>query len=258
MLPDSLPPIFVISLARATERRADICHRLDSAGVSHEIVDAVDGATLDLTELAGRLNPKKYRVKFRYQLLCGEIGCYLSHYNLWRRIVDEKIESAVVLEDDAVWDEDFFEVVSCLPEVGWQWELILLSGGDNRPIDCILGDIGVGRRLARHKRRVWTTAAYVIRRPAAEKLLDYCYEIRAGIDAIYAEYWKNGVAFYFVDPPPARQSGAETTIVGTTPPSRNLAEKIAGSLLRKGDRWGQFLYCRMHPPRKAESRSVNR
>ena len=245
-----LPPIFVISLARAAERRADIRSRLDSAGVSYEIVDAVDGAALDLTQFADRLRPDKYRIKFGRKFARGEIGCYLSHYNLWERIAAEKIESALILEDDAVWDADFFEVVARLPEVRWQWELVLLSAGDSRPIDRVLCDISGGRRLARHKRRAWTTAAYLVRRPAAEKLLDYCREIRAGIDCLYSEYWKNDVAFYFVDPPPVHQSGAESAVGAVAVPC-NFAERVIGSILRKGDRWGQSLYCRTHSPRKS-------
>lgn len=252
--PDSLPPIFVISLARAEARRVDIQRRLDSAGVSYEIVDAVDGAALDMTQFADRLRPDKYRVKFGRQFTLGEIGCHLSHYNLWRRIADEKIETALVLEDDAVWDGDFFDVASRLPNVGWEWEVILLSAGDSRPVDRVLCDIGGGRRLARHRRRAWTTAAYVIRRSGAEKLLDYCREIRCGIDAAYSEYWKNGVAFYFADPPPARQSGAESVVASALAPPHNLAESIVGSVLRKSDRWGQTLYCWTHSPRRSDAR----
>ena len=36
-------PIFVISLVRAADRRADIRARLDAAGFQYTIVDAVEG-----------------------------------------------------------------------------------------------------------------------------------------------------------------------------------------------------------------------
>ena len=48
-----MPPIFVISLARAVERRADMIRRLDALNIRYEIVDAVDGADLDLSQLGG-------------------------------------------------------------------------------------------------------------------------------------------------------------------------------------------------------------
>ena len=50
-----IPPIFVISLARATERRADITRRLDAEGLQYEIVDAVDGRELNRADYADRL-----------------------------------------------------------------------------------------------------------------------------------------------------------------------------------------------------------
>ena len=244
------PPVYVISLARSQERRASIRHRLDTLSVAYEIVDAVDGSTLDLSQYADRLRLDKYRIKFGNALSPGEVGCFLSHYGLWERMIAEKSEIALILEDDAVWDDDFTDVIMRLSAIEWQWDLVLLSAGENISVDRVLCSVGDNRQLTRHKRRVWTTAAYLIHLSAAEKLLLHCWEIRACIDALYAEYWKNDVSFYFVDPPPARQSGAETSIAGKTSPPRNLTEYALGSLQRKMDRWQQFFYCCLHPPRK--------
>ena len=258
MSPDPLPPIFIISLARAKERRADISRRLDAAGVSYEIFDGVDGEALNLAGLGDRLKPDDYRIKYGRGFTRGEIGCYLSHYNLWQKIVDEKIEHAIIFEDDAVWDEDFFETVLNLLKTNHYWELVLLSANDRRA-DFVLCDVGNRRNLIRHKRRAWGMVAYIIRRSGAEKLLDYCWEIRAGIDALYSEYWKNGVSFYLVTPPAADHSGSTETQVGALYRPRSFTEKIKGSIYRKLDRWEQFVYCRKHPPKmkstscKAES-----
>ena len=249
----SLLPVFVISLARATDRRVNISRHLDAAGVSYEIIDAVDGAALDLTELADRLNPDKYRIQYGRKFSLGEIGCYLSHYNLWQRMVEQGIDCAIVLEDDAVLDKDFFEVAARLLEIDWQWDLALLSSHD-RKFDRVLCEVCNGRRLVRHRRRAWGTVAYIIRRPAAEKLLTYCHEIRAGIDALYSEYWKNDVAVYLVDPPPAQHTGTETFTPHNYAP-RTLPEQIKGSIQRKTDRWRQILYCRLHSPQQIASKT---
>ena len=95
-------PVYVISLARAADRRAGIIDRLTVAGMKYEIVDAVDGETLDLNSFGDRLVNRS--------MTKGAIGCFLSHYNLWQRMIAEQIPTAIVLEDDALWDEDFFEV----------------------------------------------------------------------------------------------------------------------------------------------------
>ena len=109
-----IPPVFVISLARAAERRADMIRRLDAADVRYEIVDAVDGATLDLSQLKERIKPGLLSEKadrVADTLNSGAIGCYLSHYHLWERMVREGVECALVLEDDVEWSGDFFQVV---------------------------------------------------------------------------------------------------------------------------------------------------
>ena len=245
---DSLPPIFVISLARATERRANISRHLDETGVPYKIINAVDGATLDMAQLANRLNPNKYRIKYGRKLTSGEIGCYLSHYNLWQHIVDQGIDCAIVLEDDAVLNKDFYGVVSRLHTLEGQWEMVSLGDGKCN-VDRVLCDIDDKHRLVRHKRRAWGAHAYVIRRPAAEKLLNYCHEIRAGIDELMFEYWKNDVAFYLVCPPVSRPSGEESQ-TGALHCPRSPFEKILGSIYRKLDRWRQFWYCRKNPLKK--------
>lgn len=37
----------------------------------------------------------------------GEVGCFLSHYNIWKRIVDEELNQVLVLEDDIRFDAFF-------------------------------------------------------------------------------------------------------------------------------------------------------
>ncbi|MDG1050114.1 MAG: glycosyltransferase family 25 protein [Planctomycetota bacterium] len=90
-------PIFVVSLARATSRRAKISAALEALGLDFEFVDAVDAVSGVPAELEGEIdrtvNP---------QLSEPEYGCALSHALLYRRIVEEGIEHSLVMEDDAI------------------------------------------------------------------------------------------------------------------------------------------------------------
>lgn len=87
-------PIFVISLARAPERRKSIEQHLCNLGLSYEIVNAVDGNLLPVDEQKKLLAPGVSYVP-------GVIGCYLSHVRVYQTILDRKIPIALVLEDDA-------------------------------------------------------------------------------------------------------------------------------------------------------------
>ena len=78
--------IQVINLARRPDRLALVSSDLRKAGLSAETQIAVDGQL------------EKLQSKFLSQ---GEIGCWKSHINALRRLVDTKNQYSLVLEDDA-------------------------------------------------------------------------------------------------------------------------------------------------------------
>jgi len=66
--------------------------------------------------------------KCRYYCDKGVIGSYYGHYKLWKKMVDENIESALIVEDDITLDEDFenkFDIYwRHVPE---DWDMVLLG-----------------------------------------------------------------------------------------------------------------------------------
>lgn len=87
-------PVFVVSLASASDRRRRISEHLKSIGVDFRLIDAVDGRKMPATQLKELVAEGR-----NYQP--GVIGCYLSHLMAYKAISDENIEAALVLEDDA-------------------------------------------------------------------------------------------------------------------------------------------------------------
>ena len=210
----SPPPVFVISLARAAERREDIGRRLDAANIRHEIVDAVDGAALDLSQLGGRYSEKAAAKKYGSPLLRGEIGCYLSHYNLWERIAAENIPAAVVLEDDTELDGDFSQVAAAVAACKWEWDVVLLYGSHMRRRYRALSPLCNGRELVQYARHVHGTVAYVVSCEGAKKLLSHCRDILEPIDVAWRDYWNWGGRFYAVRPFCVRcEVNADTSLV---------------------------------------------
>ena len=206
------PPVFVISLARAMERREDIVRRLNTANIRHEIVDGVDGNKLDLAEIGDRMDSEAQMKYYGRPLYRGEFGCYLSHYNLWRRIVAEKIPAAVVLEDDAVWEDDFSRVISGVAECGYEWDVALLHAGVRKSARVVC-DLGGGRKLACYKRHHVLTTGYLISLSGAEKLTKYCWRICHPIDLAWKWQYRWAGKFYAVMPPVVKPSGAESIIL---------------------------------------------
>lgn len=91
--------IFVINLAKRKDRLEHMTRQLSA----FERVEAVDGATVR--------NPPVNRFLFwcskGYGVKPGEIGCALSHQNVYRMIVEQGIDVACVLEDDVSLGEGF-------------------------------------------------------------------------------------------------------------------------------------------------------
>lgn len=95
-------PIFVISLADATARRRTIRAQLDALALPFEIIDAVDGRK-ELTAEHERMIDREGTLRqFRRPMTNGEYACALSHMSVYRRIVDQGLPGAIVLEDDAL------------------------------------------------------------------------------------------------------------------------------------------------------------
>lgn len=101
-------PTFVINLERAPERRLYITSHLRSLGIEPTVVPAFDGRKMSMDELVadGRYNDEVSKRSFDRSLSLGEIGCTLSHFSIYQRMVRENIPVALVVEDDAQFAPD--------------------------------------------------------------------------------------------------------------------------------------------------------
>jgi glycosyl transferase family 25 len=87
--------ILIINLPRHRDRLAFQTAQMDRLGLNHQLVDAVDAATLS-DSVYDRLSHTWER-----PLRKAEVCCFLSHVNAWQAVVKGG-EPALILEDDAV------------------------------------------------------------------------------------------------------------------------------------------------------------
>ena len=203
--------IFVINLARSPDRRRFIADRLGRLGLEHEFFPAADGATLTEADLVNY--DRKARLKaFGCDLLPNELGCYLSHYRIYQKIVAENIPRALILEDDVEIADDLPAILEALAEAPVDWELIRFSGlraRKGRKIEDILE----GYRVVRLLDVASGAQAYLLNRQGAEKLAAYGKNIIRQVDVMLDRYWDNGLRIMAVQPYPVRPSrNFESTI----------------------------------------------
>ncbi|XP_006119070.2 inactive glycosyltransferase 25 family member 3 isoform X1 [Pelodiscus sinensis] len=167
--------IFLINLVRRPDRRQRMLSSLHELEIEPLVVDAVDGSALnssDIKNLGVDLLPGYYDPFSGRTLTKGEVGCFLSHYYIWKEIVARGLEKSVVFEDDVRF-EVYFKVrlTRLMEELEWaqlDWDLIYLgrkqvNSEDEEPVEDV-------RNLVVAEYSYWTLA-YIISQRGAQKLI---------------------------------------------------------------------------------------
>ena len=105
-------PIFVVSLADALSRRAPLLGQLGSMGLEHEVVAAVDGRRGLPPDCEKYIDRAGTILNLGRKMADAEYACALSHHSIYRRILDEGLPGAIVLEDDAILQPGFAAFVA--------------------------------------------------------------------------------------------------------------------------------------------------
>ena len=100
---------FVLHLTRATARRENAHTLLAACGLEGEIWSAVDGAAMSSTDLAATVGADLFAPTYPFSLRAGEIGCFLSHRQIWAEIVRRDLDYGLVFEDDVALDAETFD-----------------------------------------------------------------------------------------------------------------------------------------------------
>ncbi|GMT07073.1 hypothetical protein PENTCL1PPCAC_29247, partial [Pristionchus entomophagus] len=102
--------ISIINLLRRPERRNKLERICDVIGIDCEFVEATDGRSLpssySVAQLDSFLDPHGNR-----KMTNGEVGCFLSHYRIWESIVSSGLSRVLILEDDARFMDDAFQLM---------------------------------------------------------------------------------------------------------------------------------------------------
>ena len=202
---------FVINLARATDRRVHMARQFEALGATEvEFFEAVDGRALDLDN-APLYDRQKRLDLYGIDLTPGEIGCYLSHYQVLRRIQNEGLERALVLEDDVVLHPRTFDVAERVAGLPQDYEFIRF-GGAREPAHLSLGPVMDGFELRRLLNVTSEMSGYAVSRAGAARLLACGAEMVRQIDVTVDRYWESGLPIYALHPYPVNPAAFDSTI----------------------------------------------
>ncbi|CAB3365137.1 Hypothetical predicted protein [Cloeon dipterum] len=170
-----LDKIFMINLKRRPDRRLKMMQCFNQLGIEAINVEAVDGRQLNeslLESMGIRMLPNYEDPYHKRPLTMGEIGCFLSHYKVWQKVVEDNLGQVLVLEDDIRF-ENFFRsklthLMAELSSLDFSWDLVYvgrkkLQSEDEPPVQTSKNLVWVGYSY-------WTLG-YLLSQSGARKLL---------------------------------------------------------------------------------------
>lgn len=229
--------VIAISLETAVERRASLIENLGKFQVDFELFPAVLGAAVDRnapeiwnedsfvlqnnmfskTTVYGRLND-------------GELGCALSHLQVYRKILDEGLDGAVVLEDDFVAYNNFPQVFAAVLEQVPQADIInaftITRKGlrqswfarkrqvtvDGSSFTFFRAGVPGLDWFLNRRRRMESARCYYISRSACQRLLELGYPVRMEADRLTGMAAYNKLKIYVIEPALSADAGFSSLI----------------------------------------------
>jgi len=173
---NKIAKIFLINLKRRKDR-LDFFKKYYNLDLPLTIIEAVDGNTLDLEQLLkdNIINdytldvikkPRKYHYELTHE---GSIGCYLSHYNIWKSLIDNYKQNKIFLifEDDSIITNiSLNEINYRLSSLPPNWDIYIMSDPDL----CYLKK-KINKNLYKVN-RFFLTNAYIINIKAIKKIFN--------------------------------------------------------------------------------------
>lgn len=189
---NKIDKIYIINLKRRNDRLLFIKNNYN-LNKPFSLIEAVDGREININELKKnkiidnetlRQLEQKQRTSHYELTNKGSLGCYLSHYNIWKAFFENKDKIILIFEDDTIFNKitlrEINKRLTLLPE---DWDIYLLSN----PEFCY-HKIKLDRNLYKIK-RFFLTNAYIINKRGVKKILESgtIFPINQQIDSYLSE-----------------------------------------------------------------------
>ncbi|WP_421328139.1 glycosyltransferase family 25 protein [Aeromonas veronii] len=197
-------PVFIISLTRSADRRAMVERQMSHLGIDFEFFDAVDGKSLPSDRLA-KVDFNLARETCGHDLSLGEVGCAMSHINIYEVMVERNIPRCVILEDDIYVHMHFKAIINDVINKNSS-DIVFLHHGKAKHLP-IYSSLPEGYRLAKYltpsknsQRGIISTGGYILTLAGAHKLLKIAYPIRMPADYLTGRLQWNKLSAAGVEP----------------------------------------------------------
>ena len=205
-------PIYVISLARANQRRIRVASEFERFGLDYAIYEGIDGE-LSSKELLANFDLRAWSRNMGGPLSLGHLGCYMSHVELWRQVANGDDEIALICEDDVIFSSKFPEALVSALAMQSQWDIVRFSCV--RAKGKLLQDVSGEFSLNAYWGPFTGNGCYLIKRAVAAQLADSFLPIRRAHDHELNRFFSYNIRLMGLEPFTAQpQDNGKSFITG--------------------------------------------
>lgn len=185
--------ILVITIPSFDDRIENMKQRLE--GVEYEFFYGAYGRDIDV---------EYYRSKGS-RLTRGQLGCALSHYQIYQKMIDENLDNVLILEDDCVFNENVVELPEYYSELPENYAVFYLG------YDCPFTS-PYSNKLNLSNGSVGWTHSMNVRNHCAEKILEINKDLLWTADGAFAQLHSTyGTQYHLAIPQLTYQDNDGTT-----------------------------------------------
>ena len=184
---------FILHLDRAGSRSDNVQNLIELCKIEAEVLSAVDGESLSESDIAATVKPGLFKPTYPFRLNKGEIGCFLSHRQVWREILKRNLDAALILEDDVGIDPNTYHhalklAFKFIDQMGYVQLQTRRYDGPRFNVD-IIGHCAI----VVPQRTELGAMAQMVSREAAGKLLYGSDTFDRPVDTYVQSHWHTGV-----------------------------------------------------------------
>lgn len=199
---------YVINLDRNSERLEHIDRRFKELGLSYERIPAIDGKALSkekfesfaaqrpMTGTGDSYSSGKQRI-----WTPASMGCFLSHFEAWRRIADGDDDYGAIFEDDVHISDKIVPVLSSSNWIPSECEIIKLEPSynriltDNKPVTSVAGR-AIVRIKPSYREHCWPVCCggLIMKRDTARALIAAPVKEQMIVDVYLFSYRESPIA----------------------------------------------------------------
>ena len=174
---------YIVNLKKHPKRKANIVRELKRQGIKNfKVIEAIDGYRIKKSEIK-KIIYKNHRGinKWNSKMSKGQLGCALSHLKIYKLILKDRFDVALILEDDAIFKK----------KLNKKLQEFILKNFSRKPQVTLISEIKEFYKNSIIKKNQYSivdvtnaffTHAYFINKSAAKKILKFNFPIKTVAD----------------------------------------------------------------------------